>query len=130
MKLAKKLYNLCFIIIAQNALNLNMNFLFTDLKQKEESANWHQDPIAAIKKTKPRKEKRKSQLQRMIDKDTVKVVMAENNAYWVHENKIYKAVIDNQGRIDASNAEEIDVFSLSEKETIKLMDILDSIRED
>jgi hypothetical protein len=130
MKLGQKFYNLFYTIIAQNALNLNMNFLLLNLSQKKGLKSWHQDPMTEINKTKPKKESKKSQMQKLLDKETVRVVFVENNAYWVHNNVFYKADIDKNGRIDSENAVQIDVFSLSNKEATRLLDILDSIEKE
>lgn len=70
-----------------------------------------------------------SQMEQLIEKSTIKVVIENNRAYWVHDNSIYEAKVTEDGRIDAENAEKIDVFSLSKKETDRLMSILDSISE-
>lgn len=73
--------------------------------------------------------RKKSQLQQLIDRSTVRVAIVDDNAYWVNNNSIYKANIDEFGRIDLENAIVVDAFSLSEKETQKLLEIIDSIQD-
>lgn len=75
------------------------------------------------------KEPRLTQMQRLLDTETVRVVFVQNDAYWVHNNAVYKAKIRN-GVIDTENAVEIDVFALSDKEATVLLDILDSMKRD
>lgn len=70
---------------------------------------------------------RESQLQKQIKKSIIKVAIYRNTAYWVLNNVIYKADIDEYGNINHENAEEIDVFNLSEKEVNNLLTILDNI---
>lgn len=70
-----------------------------------------------------------SQIDQIIDKDTINVVINDGKAYWVFENSVYEANVDKNGRIEAENALKINVFSLSENETKKLLSILDSISD-
>lgn len=71
--------------------------------------------------------KRKTQIERQLQKNIVKVAIYRNTAYWVLNNVIYKAEIDEYGNINHENAEEIDVFNLSEREVNNLLTILDSM---
>jgi hypothetical protein len=70
---------------------------------------------------------RKSQLLTILEEDVVKVAIQDNNAYWVVDNVLYKAIIDEYGNINNENAEEVDVFNLSEKEVDNLALIVDNI---
>lgn len=70
---------------------------------------------------------RKSQLLTILEEDVVKVAVQDNNAYWVVDNVLYKAIIDEYGNINNENAEEVDVFNLSEKEVDNLALIVDNI---
>ena len=70
---------------------------------------------------------RESQMDRQLSKDIIKVAIYKDTAYWVLNNVIYRAKIDEFGNIDHEYAEEIDVFKLSEKEVNNLLTILDSI---
>jgi len=74
-----------------------------------------------------REPENKSQMERYIEKNIIKVAIYRNTAYWVLNNVIYKAEIDEYGNIKHENAEEIDVFKLSEKEVNNLLTILDSM---
>ncbi|MFZ9242578.1 MAG: hypothetical protein ACO295_05140 [Sediminibacterium sp.] len=70
-----------------------------------------------------------SQMQRLLNKSTIRVAIVEDKAYWVNDHKFYMADIDETGRIDGENAEQIDVFSLPAKKVEKLLEILDSISD-
>jgi len=70
---------------------------------------------------------RESQMQKQVKRGIVRVAIYKNTAYWVLNNVIYRAEIDEYGNINHENAEEIDVFKLSEKEVNNLLTILDSI---
>lgn len=72
-------------------------------------------------------ENKKTQMQKAIEKVIIKVAIYDNNAYWVVNNTIYKASIDDYGNIDDTEAATIDVFDLSEKEVNNLLAIIDSI---
>ena len=83
-----------------------------------------------IKNQKPKnKNKGKSQMKNLIDKDSVNVAILNNKAYWVHNNTFYTAVIMENGEIDADNASPVDVFTASKKEAKNLLKILDSLKE-
>lgn len=74
-------------------------------------------------------EHRTTQMEREINKNIVRVAIVGNFAYWVDNNNVYRAIIDEDGFIDRENAKEIDVFKLSKKEINKLLNIMDAINE-
>lgn len=69
-----------------------------------------------------------SQIQKLLDKQSVNVAIVNNKAYWVFENTFYMANVSN-GQIDTENAIPVDVFSASKKEAVDLLKILDSLKE-
>jgi hypothetical protein len=71
-------------------------------------------------------EKNLSQLEKIREKNTVKVAIVGDKAYWVHENTFYESDIVN-GHIDNSAARPIDAHKLSSKQLKNLLDILDNI---
>lgn len=71
-----------------------------------------------------------SQMQKLIDKKSINVAIVDNKAYWVNNNVFYVAPIREDGLIDTDNAEPVDVFSVSKKQTKALLQILDSLKED
>ena len=70
---------------------------------------------------------KKTQMQKAIEKIIIRVAIYNNNAYWVVNNTVYKASIDDNGKIDDTEATTINVFDLSEKEVKNLLAIIDSI---
>lgn len=67
-----------------------------------------------------------SQLEQFRKKNTIKVAIIGEKAYWVHDNTFYEtSVVD--GEINNSDATPINADNLSTKEVRMLMDILDSI---
>jgi hypothetical protein len=73
--------------------------------------------------------KRQSQIEKLIDKQSVNVAIVNDKAYWVYNNTFYSASIKNDGEIDTDNAIPVDVFSASKKEAVNLLKILDSLKE-
>lgn len=73
--------------------------------------------------------KKKSQMEQIIDRQSVSVAVVNNKAYWVFDNTFYSANIKTDGEIDTDNALPVDVFSVSKKEAVNLLKILDSLKE-
>ena len=83
-----------------------------------------------IKSSRPPEEYiEKSQMEKVLDSSTIKVAIYRNTAYWVVNNIIYRARVDIDGRVLDHEAEQIDVFKLSDKEVENLLLILDSINK-
>jgi thymidine kinase len=101
-----------------------MNFYHTRSYQKENFQNLENSLFQNIKKN-----KKFSQMHKLLNKDSVDVAIVDKNAYWVHNNTFYVAEINDLGEIDTDNAKKIDVFSLSNKEAKNLLKILDSLTE-
>ena len=70
---------------------------------------------------------KESQMKSIINKNKIDVAVVKDKAYWVRNNKIYKSSIKENGDVDIENAEEVDVFSLSDKEMQALLKIVDSL---
>lgn len=69
----------------------------------------------------------KNQLEKIREKNIIRVAIIEKKAYWVHDNIFYQAdIVD--GYIDNNDAVPIDAHSLSQKDFFKLLTILDSIK--
>jgi hypothetical protein len=100
-----------------------MNFFSTNLRQRQ--------GLNELNLTFPKlkNKKKKSQMQKILQENSVSVAIINNKAYWVRDNTFYTAKINEVGMIDTDNAEAIDVFSLTEREMKNLLNILDSITE-
>lgn len=101
-------------IVTLNSFAINLVVLLKDIYKKTNTSS---------------KEFVESQMEKILKKDIIKVAIYRNKAYWVLNNVIYKAEIDEDGNILNEMAEEVDVFKLSEKEVNNLLTILDSINE-
>jgi len=72
-------------------------------------------------------EKRMTQLEKIREKNTIRVAIVGAKAYWVHENIFYESdIVD--GHIDDSAARPINAHDLSKKELDRLLNILDKIQ--
>lgn len=101
-------------IVTLNSFGINLVVLFRDLYGKY--LHIEKDIV-------------ESQMQKILKKDIIKVAIYRNKAYWVLNNVIYKAEIDEDGNIMNDKAEEVDVFKLSEREVNNLLVILDSMND-
>ena len=61
------------------------------------------------------------------DKETVRVAVYDEKAYWVYENVFYQSEVTKEP--DFSTAEPIDTMALSQKELAELMSILDELQQ-
>lgn len=76
---------------------------------------------------KPKKVKSQSRI--LHEKNTIKIAISEDKAYWVEDNAFFTAdIVD--GYIDKDNAQQINSTSLSESEVKKMLKILDSLKEE
>ena len=72
-------------------------------------------------------EKRPSQLTKRKEKDMIKVIVMENQAYWVSDNTFYVAKAF-EGEVLPDTAEPIDIESMSRKDIDKMLFILDNLK--
>lgn len=102
-------------IVTLNSVGINLIVLLKDLYGNLFSNNNIEEEVI------------ESQMVKALKKSIIKVAIYRNKAYWVLNNVIYTAEIDEDGNILNDNAEVVDVFKLSEKEVENLLTILDSI---
>lgn len=67
-----------------------------------------------------------SQMDKRIDRDTVKIVATEDQAYWVVDNVFYVADLVND-RPDMSTARPVDTSNMSKDDIDKMLFILDNL---
>lgn len=67
-----------------------------------------------------------SQLEQFRKRNTIKVAIIGEKAYWVHNNIFYETVVVD-GEIDNGNAKPIDTTNMSTRQVRLLMDVLDRI---
>jgi hypothetical protein len=75
-----------------------------------------------------RKMMNKTQSKMHYDKTNVKVIILDNQAYWIKDNIFYKAPIDGQS-IDKESAEQVDTIHMDKVQLDKMLFIMDKLRE-
>ena len=75
-----------------------------------------------------RKMTNKTQSKMHYDKTNVKVIILDNQAYWIKDNIFYKAPIDGQS-IDKESAEQVDTMHMDKVQLDKMLFIMDKLRE-
>jgi hypothetical protein len=68
-----------------------------------------------------------SQSTKHVDKNTIKVIVLEDEAYWVHENMFYMAEMVN-GLVDSETVKPVDTNNMSNRDIDKMLFILDSLK--
>ena len=74
------------------------------------------------------KPKTESQSTKHQDKNTVKVLIVDDEAYWVLNNVFYVAEADG-GMVDPETTRPVDINNLNKKEIDKMLFILDSLNK-
>ena len=69
-----------------------------------------------------------TQSQRHIQKNMLRVVIAEGSAYWILNNVFYTANAIN-GRVDEETIKPLDIENMSTKELDKMLSILDDLKQ-
>lgn len=77
---------------------------------------------------KPRKLKTKTQSTIQHDKTNIKVIILDNNAYWIKDNMFYKAPLVNE-LIDKESAEQVDTMGMDKVQLDKMLFVMDRLRE-
>jgi predicted transcriptional regulator len=71
-----------------------------------------------------------TQSKQKYSEESIKVVVVDQNAYWVQNNKFYETAITEDGEVDALNAKLVDTSNLSPEDLEKLLRILDDLKKD
>lgn len=79
-------------------------------------------------KTKSRKLKPASQSKTHYDKTNVKVIILDNNAYWIKDNIFYRAPLVNS-MIEKESTEQVDTMGMDKIQLDKMLFIMDKLRE-
>jgi hypothetical protein len=80
------------------------------------------------RKNNSRRLKTNSQSKIHYDKTNIKVIIFDNNAYWIKDNIFYKAPLVNQ-LIDKDAAEQVDTIHMDKVQLDKMLFIMDKLRE-
>jgi hypothetical protein len=71
--------------------------------------------------------KRNSQAMKHLSKHNLKVMIVEDQAYWVHNNMFYRAETIN-GFVDPESVQPIDTNNMSKRDIDKMLFILDNLK--
>ena len=75
-----------------------------------------------------REKTKKTQALNFFDKRHVRILIIDNEAYWIKNNAVYKAKIQD-GEIDQEAAIALDTMAMDDVELKKLTDIVEQLRE-
>lgn len=70
----------------------------------------------------------KTQSKNHYDKTNFKVIIFDNNAYWIKDNVFYSAPMVDQF-VDKDNAKEVDTINMDKVQLDKMLFIMDKLRE-
>jgi hypothetical protein len=82
----------------------------------------------STRKKNSRKFNAKSQSKVHYDKTNIKVIIFDNDAYWIKDNIFYKAPLVNE-LIDKESAEQVDTIHMDKVQLDKMLFIMDKLRE-
>jgi hypothetical protein len=68
-----------------------------------------------------------SQARKHVDKNSVKVLIMEDEAYWVHDNMFYVAQAEN-GSVNPESVKQVDTNNMSKRDIDRMLFILDSLK--
>ena len=69
-----------------------------------------------------------TQSKKHFDRTNVKVIIVDNQAYWIKDNIFYKAPLIDQ-LIDKDSAEQVDTSDMDKVQLDQMLFILDKLRE-
>ena len=74
------------------------------------------------------KKKRNSQSQNHLDKSTTRVLVLENQAYWIAEGGLHTAnIVD--GSLDTNSTKRVDTMGMDEVELKRIIYVIDQLNE-
>ena len=97
-------------------------------KNKYRQSSIHEMVKNVIPKQRFDKPKVITQSQRHIQKNMLRVVIAEGSAYWILNNVFYTANAIN-GRVDEETIKPLDIENMPTKELNKMLSILDDLKQ-
>ena len=72
--------------------------------------------------------KQKKQSNQKYSQESIKVIVVEDDAYWIQDNTFYQTKVTEDGEIDQSSAKPVDTTNMSVEEIDRLMKIVDDLR--
>jgi len=71
----------------------------------------------------------KTQSQLHEEKNSIKVIIMDNSAYWIKDNVFYTAQISLDGNVDKDTTSIVDTMAMDKVQLDKMMFIIDRLRE-
>lgn len=72
--------------------------------------------------------KQKKQSNQKYSQESIRVIVVEDDAYWIQDNTFYQTKVTEDGEIDQSSAKPVDTTNMSVEEIDRLMKIVDDLR--
>lgn len=69
-----------------------------------------------------------TQATRFFDDNQFRVLYTEDNAYWIKDNSVYRARIEN-GMVNVDSEEKLDIFSMDKVELEEMIFIIEKLTE-
>lgn len=76
------------------------------------------------------KVKKKTQSRLHDSKTNIKVIIMDNQAYWIKDNIFYTADMQMDGNVDKDTTRTVDTMSMNKVQLDKMMFIIDRLREE
>jgi hypothetical protein len=110
---------LLYIYILKNNINNNKQQIVSQSMLQYRYSN---------RKNNSRKIKVKTQSKLHHEKTNIKVIILDNDAYWIKDNIFYKAPLVNE-LINKDEAEQVDTIHMDKVQLDKMLFIMDKLRE-
>jgi hypothetical protein len=81
---------------------------------------------ASVGSNRPRK---KTQSMVHEEKNSIKVIIMDNNAYWIKDNVFYTAEISIDGNVNKDTTRVVDIMTMNRVQLDKMLFIVDKLRE-
>ncbi len=99
-------------------------------KIKYSQSHIHSIVLPLLPKNVKRGSKVKSQASIHESRYSIKVILMDNNAYWIKDNVFYMADMSSDGMVDKDTTRVVDTMAMSKVQLDKMMFIIDRLRED
>lgn len=119
--------SISFIAKLQGKYNIFHEFNKTQLRPRQSRRHSLLKNMILEINTKP---KIKTQSKIHDSKVNIKVIIMDNQAYWIKDNAFYTASIRIDGNVDKDSTRVVDTMSMNSVQLDKMMFILDKLREE
>lgn len=115
------------VVKLQNKYNILNEVSIKKLKPSQS----HTHNIVFLFKLREQKEKlnKKTQSRLHDSKTNIKVIIMDNQAYWIKDNIFYTADMQMDGNVDKDTTRTVDTMAMNKVQLNKMMFIIDRLRE-